>query len=94
MFLHQCKTPGEALAGPPCLTLWLPLVELASTRAGGFVLTREEAAGKWGAATASLVRTVKAAQSTGAQGLGAIGARPHATSLGLAPCLCGWGSLA
>jgi hypothetical protein len=36
------------------------LVQLAGTRAGGFVLTREEAAGKWGAATYSLVRTSKA----------------------------------
>jgi putative DNA primase/helicase len=33
------------------------LVQLAGTRAGGFVLTREEPAGKWGAATYSLVRT-------------------------------------
>jgi hypothetical protein len=33
------------------------LGQLAGTRAGGFVLTREEAAGKWGAATYSLVRT-------------------------------------
>jgi hypothetical protein len=33
------------------------LVQLTGTRAGGFVLTREEAAGKWGAATYSLVRT-------------------------------------
>jgi hypothetical protein len=38
------------------------LVRLAGTRAGGFVLTRQEAAGKWGKATYSLVRTaVKAA---------------------------------
>jgi hypothetical protein len=34
---------------------------LGGTRAGGFfVLTRQEAAGKWGAATYSLVRTSKA----------------------------------
>jgi putative DNA primase/helicase len=33
------------------------LRQLAGTRAGGFVLTREEAAGKWGAATYSLVHT-------------------------------------
>jgi putative DNA primase/helicase len=33
------------------------LVQLTGTRAGGFVLTREEPAGKWGAATYSLVRT-------------------------------------
>jgi hypothetical protein len=33
------------------------LVKLTGTRAGGFVLTREEPAGKWGAATYSLVRT-------------------------------------
>jgi hypothetical protein len=38
------------------------LVQLTGTRAGGFVLTRQEAAGKWGKATYSLVRTaVKAA---------------------------------
>jgi hypothetical protein len=37
------------------------LVELAGTRAVGFVLTRQEAAGKWGAATYSLIRTVKEA---------------------------------
>jgi hypothetical protein len=36
------------------------LVQLTGTRAGGFVLTRQEAAGKWGAATYSLVRTSKA----------------------------------
>jgi hypothetical protein len=35
-------------------------VHLTGTRAGGFVLTRQEAAGKWGAATYSLVRTIKA----------------------------------
>jgi hypothetical protein len=35
------------------------LVQLAGTRAGGFVLTRQEAAGKWGKATYSLVRTSK-----------------------------------
>lgn len=33
------------------------LTSPAGTRAGGFVLTRQEAAGKWGAATYSLVRT-------------------------------------
>jgi hypothetical protein len=33
------------------------LVQLTGTCAGGFVLTREEPAGKWGAATYSLVRT-------------------------------------
>jgi putative DNA primase/helicase len=33
------------------------LVQLAGTRAGGFLLTRQEAAGKWGKATYSLVRT-------------------------------------
>jgi hypothetical protein len=33
------------------------LSQLAGTRAGGFILTREEAAGKWGAATYSLART-------------------------------------
>ena len=33
---------------------------ITGTRAGGFVLTRQEAAGKWGAATYSLVRTSKA----------------------------------
>jgi hypothetical protein len=32
-------------------------VQLTGTRAGGFLLTREEPAGKWGAATYSLVRT-------------------------------------
>ena len=42
------------------------LVQLAGTRAGGFVLTCQEAAGKWGKATYSLARTAKAAQSTGA----------------------------
>jgi hypothetical protein len=36
------------------------LVQLTGTRAGGFVLTRQEAAGRWGAATYSLVRTSKA----------------------------------
>jgi hypothetical protein len=36
------------------------LVQLTDTRAGGFVLTRQEAAGKWGAATYSLVPTSKA----------------------------------
>jgi hypothetical protein len=36
------------------------LVRLTGTRVGGFVLTREEAAGKRGAATYSLVRTSKA----------------------------------
>jgi hypothetical protein len=40
------------------------LVQLTGTRAGGFVLTRQEAAGKWGAATYSLVRE---------QGIGTIG---------------------
>jgi hypothetical protein len=33
------------------------LVQLAGTRAGGFVLQRQEAAGKWSPATYSLVRT-------------------------------------
>jgi hypothetical protein len=33
------------------------LVQLTGTRAGGFVLTRQEPAGKWGVATYSLVRT-------------------------------------
>jgi hypothetical protein len=33
------------------------LVQLTGTRVGGFVLTREEPAGKWGAATYSLART-------------------------------------
>jgi putative DNA primase/helicase len=33
------------------------LVQLAGTRAGGFVLTREKAAGKWGTGTYSLTRT-------------------------------------
>jgi hypothetical protein len=33
---------------------------ITGTRAGGFVLTRQEAAGKWGAATYSLVRGSKA----------------------------------
>jgi hypothetical protein len=32
------------------------LTQLAATRAGGFVLTRQEAAGKWGAATYALRR--------------------------------------
>jgi hypothetical protein len=36
------------------------LVQLMGTRAGGFVLTRQEPAGKWGAANYSLVRTSKA----------------------------------
>jgi hypothetical protein len=36
------------------------LVKLAGTRAGGFALTRQEATGKWGAATYSLVRTSEA----------------------------------
>jgi hypothetical protein len=36
------------------------LMELTGTRAGGFVLTRQKPAGKWGAATYSLVRTSKA----------------------------------
>jgi hypothetical protein len=31
--------------------------QLAGSRAGGFVLTRQEAPGKWGAATYSLIRT-------------------------------------
>src|ERR1700730_153679 len=39
------------------------LVQLAGTCAGGFVLTRQEAVGKWGKATYSLVRTAKAAQT-------------------------------
>jgi hypothetical protein len=39
------------------------LVQLAGTRAG---VTRQEAAGKWGKATYSLVRTAKAARNTGA----------------------------
>jgi hypothetical protein len=33
------------------------LVQLAGTRAGGFVLRRQGAAGKWGTATYFLVRT-------------------------------------
>jgi hypothetical protein len=33
------------------------LWQLAGTRAGGLVLTREEPAGKWGAANYCLVRT-------------------------------------
>jgi hypothetical protein len=33
------------------------LVQLTGTRAGGFLLTREEPAGKWGAATYSMART-------------------------------------
>jgi hypothetical protein len=33
------------------------LVQLTGTRPGGFVLTREKAAGKWGTGTYSLVRT-------------------------------------
>jgi hypothetical protein len=33
------------------------LAQLAGTRAGGLVLTREEAAGKWGTGTYCLVRT-------------------------------------
>jgi putative SOS response-associated peptidase YedK len=37
-----------------------PPFGLAGTRAAGFVLTRQEPAGKWGAATNSLVRTSKA----------------------------------
>ena len=36
------------------------LVQRAGTRVGGFVLTRQEAAGKWGAATYCLIRTSKA----------------------------------
>jgi hypothetical protein len=36
------------------------LVQLTGKRAGGLVLTRQEAAEKWGAATYSLVRTSKA----------------------------------
>jgi hypothetical protein len=40
------------------------LVQLAGTRAGGFALTRQEAAGKWGTATYSLVRS--AADASGA----------------------------
>ena len=36
------------------------LVQRAGTRVGGFLLTRQEAAGKWGAATYSLIRTSKA----------------------------------
>jgi len=36
------------------------LVHLAGTRAGGFVLRRQKAAGKWGTGTYSLVRTSKA----------------------------------
>jgi putative DNA primase/helicase len=50
--------------GRQCMTA--RLVQLAGTRAGGFVLTRQEAPGKWGKATYSLVRTAKTAQSTGA----------------------------
>jgi hypothetical protein len=42
------------------------LVQFAGTRADGFVLTRKEAAGKWGKATYSLARTAKAPQSSGA----------------------------
>jgi hypothetical protein len=45
------------------------LVQLAGTRAGGFVLTRQEVAGKWGKATYSLVRTAKAAQTGGIGGV-------------------------
>jgi hypothetical protein len=33
------------------------LIQLAGTRAGGFVLTRQEPAGKWGAASYALSRT-------------------------------------
>jgi hypothetical protein len=33
------------------------LLKLANTRAAGFVLTRQEAVGKWGTATYSLGRT-------------------------------------
>jgi hypothetical protein len=36
------------------------LAQLAGTRAGGFVLTRQEAPGKWGKVTYSLARTSKA----------------------------------
>ena len=32
------------------------IMQLAGTRAGGYVLTRQEAAGKWGASTYSLLR--------------------------------------
>ena len=59
-----------AAGGPPALPIAHPYQvrkrrlassrQLAGTRAGGFVMTRQEAAGKWGAATYSLVRTSKA----------------------------------
>jgi hypothetical protein len=39
-------------------------VGLTGTRAGGFVMTRQEPAGRWGAATYSLVRTRGHARGT------------------------------
>jgi hypothetical protein len=76
---HHGDRPTKALAlAKPVLALLDPqgrgrqfvavrLVQLAGTRAGGFVLTREKPAGRWGAATYSLVRT----------GLGIGGHRGH-----------------
>jgi hypothetical protein len=49
--------PVRALVDGAANTSRRGLRHLTGTRAGGFVLTREEAAGKWGAATYSLVRT-------------------------------------
>jgi len=55
------------------------LVQLAGTRAGGFVLTRQEAAGKWGTGTYSLACTAKAAQSQRSIGIiGTTGIGPDA----------------
>jgi hypothetical protein len=48
--------------GVPVFPMTAPRYFRTAARSGarGFVLTREEAAGKWGVATYSLVRTSKA----------------------------------
>jgi len=67
--VHQGERPVKASALPePVRVLVDPQgrgrqhiaarrAQLTGTRAGGFVLTRQEAAGKWGVATYSFVRT-------------------------------------
>jgi hypothetical protein len=59
MFLHQRKEQKKSDFGPASGRL-ARLFSSRGTHAGGFVLTRQEAAGKWGKATYSLVRTSKA----------------------------------
>ena len=55
--LHHPAGTTKSPSGPVPKTAAL---QLAGTRAGGFVLTRQEAAGKWGKATYSLARTSRA----------------------------------